>query len=97
MTTLDDLGFAHTRPRSTAKGKKTKGAAAARPRKNMQKEKYVFNRVSTKSAAYADYFNPDPEVERRLLGLSEMVRSFFRLFPPSHVIKPWFCLFRKLA
>nr|QHB50184.1 meiosis-specific protein hop1 [Sparassis latifolia] len=72
---VDDLGLMETSTR-TAKGKQ-KGKAGAKTRqsqrrKTMQKPKYVFVRATTKGQAYDDYFNPDPEVEKRLLGLSNL-------------------------
>lgn len=39
----------------------------------MQKPLYVFVGASTLSQAYKDYFDPDPEVEKRVLGLSDLV------------------------
>jgi hypothetical protein len=42
-------------------------------RKTVQKAKYVFVPSSKRSTAYADYFNPDIAVERRMLGFTELV------------------------
>ncbi|TFY60425.1 hypothetical protein EVJ58_g5155 [Rhodofomes roseus] len=41
-------------------------------RKTMQKPRYVFVSASTRSQAYKDYFDPDPEVEKKVLGLSDL-------------------------
>jgi meiosis-specific protein len=68
--TIDDLGFPETR---SHKGNKSKGKG--KNRKNVQQTKYRFNRVALTSAEYSNYFNPDPEVEGRILGLPELVRG----------------------
>ncbi|KAH9843171.1 HORMA-domain-containing protein [Rhodofomes roseus] len=44
-------------------------------RKTMQKPRYVFVSASTRSQAYKDYFDPDPEVEKKVLGLSDLQES----------------------
>jgi len=41
--------------------------------RNVQKAHYRFNRAVLSSIEYSNYFNPDPEVEDRILGLSELV------------------------
>lgn len=69
-TTIDDLGFTETRTRNVrgmGKGKQPKH------RKNVQKQKYAFNRAVASTQMYSDYFNPNSEVESRMLGLSEIV------------------------
>jgi hypothetical protein len=67
-TTMDGLGFPETRARShKSKAKKTKN------RKNVHRAKYRFNRVILSSVEYSHYFNPDPDVEARLLGLNDLV------------------------
>jgi hypothetical protein len=59
------------------KGAKAKGKNAKNNRrKAAQKAKYVFVPSSKRGAAYADYFNPDVAVERRMLGFTELVISF---------------------
>ena len=55
------------RGKGKAKSKHTKH------RKNMQKPKYLFNRLSRSGVEYADYFNPDQRVEGRMLGLPQLV------------------------
>lgn len=56
------------------KGKGGKGKGKhGRNRKNVQKPKYVFNHLAKSMPQYSDYFNPDPKVESRMLGLSELV------------------------
>lgn len=40
----------------------------------MQKPRYVFVRKIMKEHKYKDYFDPDPEVEKKLLGLEDLVR-----------------------
>lgn len=42
-------------------------------RRTAQKHKYIFNRGIIQDETYQDYFNPDPEVEKRLLELEELV------------------------
>ncbi|KAF8077718.1 HORMA domain-containing protein [Lyophyllum atratum] len=68
---LDDLGFPQTRTRSLKGGRKTKGKQP-KNRKNMQKPKYRFNREVLRSVQYSDYFNPDPNVEGRILKITEL-------------------------
>jgi len=65
----DELGLLSTHMRS-AKGK-SKAKGKAKTRKEIQKAKYYFVTSSKKTAAYKDYFNPDVDVERRMMGLSE--------------------------
>ncbi|KZP21154.1 hypothetical protein FIBSPDRAFT_1044318 [Athelia psychrophila] len=40
-------------------------------RRDIQKAKYYFVKASKRRQAYLDYFNPDAEVEKRMMGLSE--------------------------
>ncbi|EIW60264.1 uncharacterized protein TRAVEDRAFT_119861 [Trametes versicolor FP-101664 SS1] len=71
----DESGFMETT--SLASKKKTKKVnaktKAAQRRKVLQKPVYVFVQAIKSEQAYQDYFNPDPEVEKRLLGLSDLV------------------------
>jgi hypothetical protein len=68
----DELDLLSTRTRSVkSKAAKTKGKR--KTRKEIQKAKYSFVESSKRTAAYADYFNMDVEVERRMMGLSEAV------------------------
>lgn len=56
--------------------KSNKGTRSTRKqptRRTTQKQKYVFNQGIVQEEIYQDYFNPDPEVEKRLLGLEELV------------------------
>ncbi|OJT02518.1 hypothetical protein TRAPUB_6935 [Trametes pubescens] len=70
----DETGFMETT--SLASKKKTKKVnaktKAAQRRKLLQKPVYVFVQAIKSEEAYQDYFNPDPEVEKRLLGLSDL-------------------------
>lgn len=52
---------------------KTKTKAKVAKKKMVQKPVFAFNRAIKSSQAYLDYFNPDPEVESRLMGLSDLV------------------------
>jgi meiosis-specific protein len=72
-TATNELGFPETRSRSI-KGNKSKGRQG-KNRKNVQKAKYRFNRATLSSIEYSNYFNPDSDVEGRILGLPELVCS----------------------
>ncbi|KAG7092942.1 hypothetical protein E1B28_009244 [Marasmius oreades] len=67
-TMVNDIGLVETRTRVP----KNKGKAKQGQRRTVLKAKYAFNRQSVKTQAYKDYFNPDREVESRLLGVSKM-------------------------
>ncbi|KAI6045573.1 hypothetical protein EDC04DRAFT_2633822 [Pisolithus marmoratus] len=57
--------------------KKTKKQARSKARKTqkeLQRTKFVFLHASKRSEAYHDYFNPDPAVENRLMGLTDKIR-----------------------
>ncbi|KAL0563844.1 hypothetical protein V5O48_018218 [Marasmius crinis-equi] len=69
-TTINDIGLVETRARARNKGKSKQVQ-----RRNVQKPKYVFDRLSVKTQAYQDYFNPDREVESRLLGIPQTKAS----------------------
>ncbi|KAG6853914.1 hypothetical protein C0991_012583 [Blastosporella zonata] len=69
-TTLDDLGFpqiGHANPKTKAKTIKQPKA-----RRNVQTKVFIFNREALRDVKYADYFNPDPSVEGRILKITEM-------------------------
>ncbi len=74
---MDDTGFIETTSLSTKRrgrgGKANPKTKASQRRKNLQKPKYVFVQAIKNDNAYNDYFNPDPEVEKRLLELSDLV------------------------
>ncbi|KAF8891245.1 HORMA domain-containing protein [Infundibulicybe gibba] len=71
-TILDDSGLIGVHPRSAKEKRKSK-VKQQKARKNVQKPHYNFNRLSRETAKYAEYFNPDYEVESRLLGVSTLV------------------------
>ena len=73
-TTLDDLGFPQIRNASVKGNAKAKQPKA---RKNMQPKRYLLNREALSGIKYAEYFNPDPAVEMRLLKIAELVRVLF--------------------
>ena len=52
---------------------KTKTNAKAAKKKKVQKPIFAFNRAIKSSQVYLDYFNPDPEVESRLMALADLV------------------------
>ncbi|EMD38181.1 hypothetical protein CERSUDRAFT_104791 [Gelatoporia subvermispora B] len=83
---LDELGLIETTTHTVQK--KGKGNASSKKkqpqrRKPLQKPKYVFNVASKQTEAYKDYFNPDPEVEKRLLALAEMEETQLAVPPPG--------------
>ncbi|KAF8743650.1 hypothetical protein AX14_001704 [Amanita brunnescens Koide BX004] len=51
---------------------KTKTNAKAAKKKKVQKPIFAFNRAIKSSQVYLDYFNPDPEVESRLMALADL-------------------------
>ncbi|KAG1741980.1 HORMA domain-containing protein [Suillus lakei] len=67
----DELGIGVTRSHAK-KGKKVV-KTKTKKQKELQKTKYVFLSKAKRSKAYADYFNPLPEVENRLMGLSDTI------------------------
>lgn len=69
----DSLGT--TREISTKKGKKQARGEAKKTQKELQRTKYVFLHASKRGKAYNDYFNPDPQIENRLMGLADKVRA----------------------
>ncbi|KAI8989768.1 HORMA-domain-containing protein [Trametes punicea] len=74
----DETGFLETT--SLASKRKTRAKAgvkgkAAQRRKNLQKPIYVFIPAIKNEDVYKDYFNPDPEVEKRLLALSDLRKT----------------------
>lgn len=68
----DEHGILTTRARTNKN--KPSGKNRPKTRKEIQKSKYSFLRSSVRTPLYADYFNPDVEVERRMMGLSDKVR-----------------------
>ncbi|KAG6837277.1 hypothetical protein H0H93_012282 [Arthromyces matolae] len=77
VTALDDLGFPQVGD-AKAKGN-AKVNKQSKGRKNVQPKSYIFNRKAREGTRYADYFNPDPAVESRLLKIKELT---------SRTIKP---------
>jgi meiosis-specific protein len=82
----DDIGLLQTRSRTVKAKTKAKGKRANQ-RKNIQKAKYGFVPSSKRGAVYADYFNPDVAVERRILGLVELVIFFFSVFSGNKLFR----------
>ncbi|KAI0748495.1 HORMA domain-containing protein [Daedaleopsis nitida] len=72
----DDSGFLETTALATKRkgrgGKTNRKTRASQRRKNLQKPVYIFVQAIKNEVTYKDYFNPDPEVEKRLLGLSDL-------------------------
>lgn len=73
MTTVDNLGLTteiHTRSvKNKGKGKQ-KQPKQRKP--NIQKPRYAFNHSMKAKSTYLDYFNPDQEVENRILGVAKL-------------------------
>ncbi|EGO21133.1 hypothetical protein SERLADRAFT_441512 [Serpula lacrymans var. lacrymans S7.9] len=64
----DAIGFTATRSRA----KKTKQTPRSKPpKKELQKTRYAFVHTSKKSQAYSNYFDPRPEIENWLMGLTQ--------------------------
>ncbi|KAF9526943.1 HORMA domain-containing protein [Crepidotus variabilis] len=74
---LEEQEFIHKETAMTPDQQKTgkgKGKTKARPKRNIQKLRYVFNFSIQSKPQYMDYFKPDDRsVENRLLGISMMV------------------------
>lgn len=66
----DSLGSTRDIAKKTKKQTRSK---ARKTQKELQRTKFVFLRASKRSKAYHDYFNPDPAVENRLMGLTNKV------------------------
>lgn len=63
---------------SKKRGKaKSKAKTKTQQARNMQKPVYVFLQAVKNDDIYKDYFNPNLEVERRLLKLNEIVSIDF--------------------
>ena len=75
----DESGFVETKTvtskRKGRNGKANSKSKSGLRRKTMQKPVYIFVQAIKTTDMYKDYFNPDPEVEKRLLGLSDLVWS----------------------
>ena len=57
----DKNGLLESRSRATRSTKKIKSSK--------QVQKYIFNVACKKMALYQDYFSPDSEVEKSMIGL----------------------------
>ncbi|KAH8107944.1 HORMA-domain-containing protein [Cristinia sonorae] len=70
----DDLGLMETTTRKSRNRTKDKGGAKRKQSVRVQGRKsvYVFVEAMTTTQAYVDYFSPDPHVEKRILGLSNL-------------------------
>ena len=76
IQTTEESPFLETTTRKTrakARGAKSKQAVRG---KSFQKAKYTFRYSMKTSKKYRDYFTPTPEVERKVLGLADLVTSF---------------------
>ncbi|KAJ3980132.1 HORMA domain-containing protein, partial [Lentinula detonsa] len=72
-TTTDEIGFVQSRAKTT----KGKGKGKMKPRRGLQKQKFMFNRKSLRTQEYEDYFDPSLKVESRLPGIPQTVRPCF--------------------
>lgn len=77
----DEHGILTTRARTNKR--KTSRKNQPKTRKEFQKAKYSFSQSSAGTSLYADYFNPDIEVEWRVMGLFANVRISFFLNEPA--------------
>ncbi|KAG6833073.1 hypothetical protein H0H87_011818 [Tephrocybe sp. NHM501043] len=84
--TLDDLGFPQTEGADS--NNKARHTKQPKPRKNVQTKSFIFNREALRDAKYADYFNPDPAVESRILKLKEMASRMksLKIVPNSDLL-----------
>ena len=76
VQTTEESPFLETTTRKTrakARGAKSKQAVRG---KSFQKSKYTFRYSMKTSKKYRDYFTPTPEVERKVLGLADLVIPF---------------------
>ncbi|KAF8559714.1 hypothetical protein OG21DRAFT_1402333 [Imleria badia] len=72
----DNFGSVRADGRKGKKSTKNKGKKA---QKELHKTKYVFLHSSKRSKAYLDYFRAEPQVENRLLGLTNRVSTFLHI------------------
>lgn len=72
----ENFGSVRADARKSKKPTKNKGKKA---QKELHKTKYVFLHSSKRSKAYLDYFRAEPEVENRLLGLTNGVSTFLHI------------------
>ncbi|KAI6109671.1 HORMA domain-containing protein [Pisolithus sp. B1] len=68
----DGLGSVRDIAKKTKKQTRSK---AKKTQKELQRTKLVFLHASKRGKAYHDYFNPDPAVENRLMGLTDKIRT----------------------
>lgn len=71
------LGTTTRKTRGKGKGAKPKQAVRG---KSFQKSRYTFQYSVIKGKKYRDYFSPTPEVERKVLGLSDLVTFLVLLY-----------------
>ena len=72
VTQSDQVGLLETSTRP-AQGKSAKANKSVKSTKQVQR--YVFNQEIKNGPAYKDYFSPDSEAEKELLGLKNKVIS----------------------
>ncbi|KAI6013115.1 hypothetical protein BKA83DRAFT_4130579 [Pisolithus microcarpus] len=59
----------------TKKTKKQTCSKARKTQKELQRTRFIFLRPSKRSKAYHDYFNLDPAIENRLMGLTNKIHT----------------------
>ncbi|KAF9227764.1 hypothetical protein BS17DRAFT_693612 [Gyrodon lividus] len=69
----EELGSTRVQTRKGKKLTRSKGKKT----QELQKTKYVFLHTSKRSKMYFDYFNPEPQVENRLMGLSNTMSDLY--------------------
>ena len=67
VTESDKIGLMETQARTSRSNAKRKGKSSK------QIEKYVFNSACKRTALYRDYFDPDSDAEKEMLGLKRAV------------------------
>lgn len=68
VTESDKLGLMQTQARASRSNAKRK------VKSSKQVQRYVFNALCKRTALYRDYFSPDSEAEKEMLGLKNAVR-----------------------
>lgn len=67
-------------------GKRQARSGTKKTQKELQRTQYVFLHASKRGKAYHNYFNPDPQVENRLMGLADKVRARAQVGEKKNII-----------
>ena len=71
----DELGMMETR---STRSKNKKSSRTRSRRKNTRGQRYAFIRSMINTQKYRDYFSPTPEIEKRVLGLDDLVSRMLK-------------------